>query len=163
MAWSFGTSEVLSKVRAAIGPSTTVGSTTFTWKTVAEGPLLRWLDDKTTDYPAIILDLGDGAAQDQKSKIRCIQPLTVWVVVQSTAASATGISPKVYEMTRLLGEAVLASIMNTGPRLGSEALNDRALVSWGVDKEATGEFQDRGLCIYRGTFEIGYYVNEVQA
>lgn len=163
MSFALGTDEALDDLRAAIGTSVTVGSHTFTWQHMIEGPLLRCLEDLDQDYPSIVIEVADtDAAMQGGAKWRMELPVTVWVILPTGAASATGVSARIYQMTRKVGEAVLSAIMDAGPKLDGSVVSDRQLGRFGVDYATTHDLADHNLCLYHIDLTLVYYQDEVR-
>ena len=156
MAWSLSTETILDQIRDAIGTSTTVGSSTLTWKWKLEGPPLRWLAERS-DYPAIVLEPGDTEGTPSTTQVILDLPVTIYVIVKvSRVREASPISAKVYEMVRQCGEAVLADIMDKGNKLGGSIVQDRDFVRAGVDYDTTDEVFDDGLAVYAMEIVFNY-------
>ncbi len=158
MSFALSTGDVLDALRDAIGVALTIGDHTLTWTKKVEGPPLRWLD-ATADYPLIILQPADTDCEDGPALLDMRLPVDVFIVIQATNAGATGIAPGTYKTIRLVGEGVVAKIMDAGPHLGETWLQ-RSLVNAGVDYDLTEMLADHGLLIYRARFLCRYFERE---
>ena len=145
---------LLDNVRTAIGATTTVDGTDYTWKRMVEGPPLRWMG-AVTDYPLICIDpeeteVMDGAMRDEHET-----PVAVYAVIQPNLAPAA----RVYTVLRELGEQLINDLMSAADRIG----NERRLIRYGVDDEVMGEgdFFDRGFGVYRIVLGVKCWVEDV--
>lgn len=155
MAWQCSTDEILSAIRTAIGETLTIGSHTLTWQSMPEGPLLRWLSEDT-DYPLIIIEPGDSTAPRVSAHlIEITVPVTISVVVQVSTSGPQGVAPSQYKSCRLIGEAVLAKLMDAGPNLGTTWLM-RHPRRWGVNYSVSQAMSDHGLLIYEISLDLVY-------
>ena len=161
MAFGLSTDDALTALRAAIGASVTVGTTTLTWTQKVEGPPLRWLPDAAS-YPLIILQPQDTENADAASLLQLDLPVEVYVVVKAASAGASGLAASAYKTIRLVGEKVVAAVMDAGPRLGTNWL-ERRFVSGGVDYDLSEALNDHGLLVYKAVFALRYYESEVAA
>ncbi|HET6497026.1 MAG TPA: hypothetical protein VFH61_16860 [Thermoleophilia bacterium] len=153
MAYSVDQGALLDRIRTAIGASTTVGVTVYTWKHKLEGPALRWLK-LVTDYPLITLEIGDtavepGAALDQ---------VTVGVTVYAVIKPSTAPPARVYQVVRELGEQLLSDIMSAPARIA----NWRHPLTWGIDYDAMDaeDVYDQGFGVYKIDLACGCVVED---
>lgn len=153
MAYVIDTGALLDKVRTAAGASVTAGGITYTWARKVEGPALRWLD-VLTEYPALILELGEPQVVDHGREKEHIATITVTAVVQLDLAPAD----LPYQQTREMGEALLNALMSAADRIG----NLRQLVDYGVDTETMGieHYADAGFGIYDIVLEVSCFVED---
>jgi len=159
MAWAFGVSDVLAAIRSQIGTSLTVGAHTFTWAYIVEGPPQRWLDDPDTQYPLIVLQPSDVDPGDGPRLIQLDLPVEITVVIKAASAGATGVAPAMYKTARLVGEAVMAKLMDAGAHLGTTWLT-RILGPCGVDYATCEINADHGLLAYKGTLTCRWFEAE---
>lgn len=158
MAWVFGVDDVLAAIRTQIGASITVGAHTLTWVYLVEGPPQRWLDHPDTQYPLIILQPSDVTPTDGPALVRLELPVEITIVIAAATAGSTGVAPAMYKTARLVGEAVMAKLMDAGPHLGVVgSWLTRALGPCGVDYETCERNADHGLLAYKGTLEFVWY------
>lgn len=155
MAWSAQTDGILTAIRTAIGDSVTVGTHTITWQSMPEGPLMRWLGEDT-DYPMIVLEPGESSAPPSTELLEITVPITVSVVIQVSTTGTGGVAPAQYKSCRLVGEAVLAKLMDAGHQLGTTWLQ-RFPRRWGVDYDASNAHSDHGLLIFSMDFDFKYF------
>lgn len=130
MPYTVAIGTLLDQIRTAIGASTTVNGTTYTWARMVEGPALRWMDE-AGDYPLICLDVGDTDVVDGADKDTHETPVTIHAVIKPSLDPAA----RVFTVVRELGEKLLNDVMSATARIG----NERRLVSYGVDKDTMGD------------------------
>lgn len=159
MAFALSTDSLLSAIRTAIGDTLTVGDHTLTWTKKVEGPPLRWLSE-TTDYPLIILQPAETDNEDGPQLLDLRLPVDIFVVIQASNAGTSGIAPGTYKTIRMVGEGVVAKLMNAGPTFGAFWLQ-RSFVSGGVDYDMTEMLADHGVLVYKARFLFRYFEREV--
>lgn len=159
MGWECQTDAILSAIRTAIGESVTIGTHTLTWRSTPEGPLMRWLDEDA-DYPLIVLEPGDSVAPQSTELVEITVPVKVSVVIQVSKTGSGGVAPAQYKSCRLVGEAVLARLMDAGHNLGTTWLH-RFPRKWGVDYQASQAYSDHGLLIYEITMDLKYHERDL--
>lgn len=158
MAWSLSTDNILAALRTAMGTGVTVGSKTFTWAYVAEGPLLRYLETAAS-YPMLVLVPEDTESRGGAKVLDLTCQVSVYVVLKSAYAETHGVDAALYTAVRMVGEAVLAKVMDDGARQGTDWLRVRFLRA-GVVYDATEQYADKGLAVYGFTVEASYYQTE---
>ena len=159
MAWALSTDAILTAIRTAIGDTLTVSGTTLTWTKKVEGEPLRWLG-ATADYPLIILQPADTDADSGPKLLPLDLQVDVVVALEATRAGSSGVAPAAYKTARVVGEGVVAKIMDAGPRIGTTWLQ-RRLISCGVDYDLCEALNDHGLLVYRARFGFRYFEQEV--
>ena len=160
MAWSFSTEAILDELRTAAGTTATDGTTTYTWVSKPEGPILRRLEE-TTNYPLLIFTPGVTEGTDGVTFTQLDLSVTVTAVIKTSRVRDTGAaSAKMYELVRLVGEDMASNIMDTGHKLGGVIVSNRRLANAGVDHELTEDIQDMGLLAYSAEFVLTYYEAE---
>ena len=153
MGYTVDQGALLDRIRTAIGASTTVGLTVYTWKHKLEGPALRWLK-ATTDYPLITLEIDDTAVEPGASLDQALMGVTVYAVIKPSTAPAA----RVYQVIRELGEQLLSDIMSAPTRIA----NWRQALSWGIDYETMDaeDVYDQGFGVYKIELGLGCVVED---
>ena len=153
MSYNIDTGALLDAARTAAGASVTAGAFTYTWARKVEGPALRWLD-VLTEYPALVMEVGEPQVVDQGRQKEHISLLTVTAIIKLDLDPAD----LPYQQTREMGEALLNSLMSAAARIG----NMRQLVSYGVDTETMGieHYAEQGFGIYVIALEVSCFVED---
>jgi hypothetical protein len=129
---------------------------------MVEGEPLVFLADEDTDYPLIVLQPHDTEAEDAQSLIKLEMPVDIHLALKASSAGPTGVAKTVYKTARLIGEAVVAEVMDAGASMGGTSWLQRRLISCGVDYETTEQYADHGLLIYKARFGFRYFNEEVK-
>lgn len=153
MAYTVDQGALLDRIRTAIGVSTTVGLTVYTWQHKLEGPALRWLKE-VTDYPLITLELGDTAIDPGASLDEAVVGVTIYAVIRPSTSPAA----RVYQVVRELGEQLLSDVMSAATRIA----NWRHPLTWGVDTDTmeAEDVYDQGLGVYKIELACGCVVED---
>jgi hypothetical protein len=142
----------LDAFRTAIGYDTLVGTTTHTWKWMVEGYPLRWLQD-WQDYPLIILTPGETTFISQTRLQQNSIPVAIYIALRHERLA----EPRIYEATRVVGEAVVESLRSAGHHLGTDFISNCQVQSAGLEYELTEALADHKVGVYGMMFNVTYY------
>ena len=166
MSFELGTDDILAAIRTTIGESTTVGTEpdtlTVTWKRKLEGPPLRWIEDLSAGYPMIVLEPQDTAMDDGVPSVNYNEldlVVLVHAVVPTATLTGSEAAATAYRVLRLVGETLVATLMDAGEALGT-TFAVRRVTRFGVDYDSTAALFDKKLCLYTIEAAFTYYEQE---
>ena len=163
MSYELPTGTILSLLRTTIGASTTIGTApstlTVTWKSKPEAPVLRYLQSQSAELPAVVLEPGETEQGEGPGAnvLECRLPVTVSLVLKrDTLASTAGGEQTIHRCLREIGETVVGTLMDAGPRLGSADLQSFEIGAFGSDTETPDLLERADIGVYRIVCEATY-------
>ena len=163
MSYELPTGTILSLLRTTIGASTTIGTApstlTVTWKSKPEAPVLRYLQSQPVELPAVVLEPGETTQGEGPgvNVLECRLPVTVSLVLKrDTLVSTAGGEQTIHRCLREIGETVVGTLMDAGPRLGSADLQSFGIGAFGPDSETPDLLERADIGVYRIVCEATY-------
>lgn len=163
MSYELPTGTILSLLRTTIGASTTIGTApdtlTVTWKSKPEAPVLRYLQSQSVELPAVVLEPGETeqSAGPGANVLECLLPVTISLVLKrDTLSSTAGGEKTIHRCLREIGETVVGTLMDAGPRLGSADLQAFDIGAFGPDTETPELLERADIGVYRIVCEATY-------
>lgn len=145
--------DILDDLRTAIGDDLAVGDLTYTWQHKFEGPALRWVPAVgASDYPLISLEVAEAEVVAGARIDEHFLPVVVHALIKPDLNPAAS----VYQVTREMGEALIAQIMD------ADRFAPREIAGYGVDREsmAIDDLFDKGLGIYSILLRFSFAVED---
>lgn len=163
MSYNAQTDEILALLRTTIGDSTTIGTdpntVTVTWQAKPEAPVLRYLD-KGTDFPAVVLDPGE-TEQDAGPGVNVLRltlPITISLVIDRATLIDNTAEATIHRCLREFGETVVGTLMDAGPNLGSDTLDEFHVLGYGRDDETPEMLERSDFGVYAIRTESVYHL-----